>query len=138
MAANQWYASIPNLKDIMSAMPLQQQQQQQEKKKMMSRLKSTSSSTSSSSSSSSSSSRYDAVLLSTPVITLEALHYLSTHISNILLLTKPHAIAISTLNMVAGGGGIPVFDSTVHLQYFLNRCLNVPHNNTQLIPGNFR
>jgi len=134
MAANKWYASIPNLKDMVVAVSHQQSHSishldstvhissssplPQEKK--MPRLKAASSS----------SSRYDAVLLSTPVMTVEALHYLSTHISDVLLLTKPHSIAISTLNM-----GIPVFDSTVHLQYFLSRGVHVPHNNTQLIPG---
>jgi len=132
MAANKWYASIPNLKDMVVAVSHQQSHSishldstvhisspppPQEKK--MPRLKAASSS-----------SRYDAVLLSTPVMTVEALHYLSTHISDVLLLTKPHSIAISTLNM-----GIPVFDSIVHLQYFLSRGVHVPHNNTQLIPG---
>ena len=134
MASNKWYASIPNLKDMVVAVSHQQSHSishldstvhisssppppPQEKK--MPRLKAASSS-----------SRYDAVLLSTPVMTVEALHYLSIHISDVLLLTKPHSIAISTLNM-----GVPVFDSTVHLQYFLSRGVHVPHNNTQLIPG---
>ena len=69
------------------------------------------------------------MLVSSPMLTLEAIAFMNKHVTNVLLLTKPHAMNVNFLQK-----GIPVFDSLAHFQWFLLKGLSVPYNNTQLIP----